>query len=63
MNIRPEFQIVCVNCDAIGIVLDYPEDAPSSTSIKCRACGATRGTLGDLRYLAQSGRRDLFEID
>jgi hypothetical protein len=63
MNVRPAFQLVCVNCDALGIVLDYPEDAPSSTAIKCRHCGARLGTLGDLRNLALSDRRDIFEID
>jgi ribosomal protein S27E len=61
-NPRPDFRIVCINCDALGIVFDCPEDAPPSTQIKCRHCGAPRGTLGDLRKLSCSDRHDLFEI-
>jgi hypothetical protein len=57
---RPAFQIVCVICDAMGVALDYAEGAPSSTLVKCHDCGAPRGTLGDLRHLAQSDRTDLF---
>jgi ribosomal protein S27E len=57
-----DFRIVCINCDALGIVFDCPEGAPSSTEIKCRHCGAPRGTLGDLRKLSCSDRRDLFEV-
>jgi ribosomal protein S27E len=59
---RPEFRIVCVNCDALGIVFDFPENAPTSTIIKCRHCGAPRGTLGELRRLSCSDRQDLFQI-
>jgi hypothetical protein len=55
------FRIVCINCDTLGIVLDCPEGAPPSTQIKCRHCGALRGTLGELRELSCSDRRDLFE--
>ncbi len=63
MITRSRFQIVCADCDAVGIVVDYPEDAPESTTIKCRQCGGGRGTLGDLRRLAQSDRHDLFDVD
>jgi hypothetical protein len=63
MAVRPRFQLVCVNCDALGIVLDYAEGAPSSTSIKCRDCGALRGTLGDLRNLALADQRDTFDVE
>ena len=56
------FKIICVNCDALGIVFDCAEDAPASTPIKCRHCGIPRGTLGDLRHLSYSNRRDLFEV-
>jgi hypothetical protein len=61
-TLRPEFRLVCVNCDALGIVFDFPEDAPTSTMIKCRLCGAPRGTLGELRRLSCSDRQDLFEV-
>jgi len=61
-NPRSDFRIVCINCDALGIVFDCPEGAPSTTQIQCRHCGAPRGTLGDLRKLSCSDRRDLFEV-
>jgi hypothetical protein len=63
MNRRPEFKLICVNCDSLGITLDFAEDAPSSTLIRCGCCNAPRGTLGDLRVLAGSNRRDLFDFD
>ena len=56
------FQIICGICDGVGIVFDCKEDAPASTAIKCRPCGAPRGTLGDLRLLSCSGKESLFEI-
>jgi ribosomal protein S27E len=59
---HPVFNIVCINCDSLGIVFDCPEGAPPSTQIKCRHCGVPRGTLGDLRALSCSDRRDMFEI-
>ena len=60
---RPlEFQIVCVNCDTLGIVFDCPEGAPSWTEIMCRQCGARRGTLGGLRNLSTADGQDLFEV-
>ncbi len=57
-----EFKIICIICDGVGIAFEFPEDAPSSTPIKCRHCGAPRGTLGDLRSLSASVRQDLFDI-
>jgi len=59
---RPSFRIVCINCDSLGIVFDFPEGAPASTLIKCRHCGAPRGTLGELRALSCSDRRDRLEV-
>jgi hypothetical protein len=63
MRAGTAFQLVCVNCDALGIVFDFAEDAPSSAQIKCRGCDAPRGTLGDLRNLALSDRTDIFSFD
>jgi ribosomal protein S27E len=57
-----KFEIICLGCDSVGIVFDCSENAPSSTPIKCRHCGALRGTLGELRNLSASGQHDLFEI-
>ena len=39
-----QFQIVCNVCDGLGIAFACKEDAPSSILIKCRHCGAPRGT-------------------
>jgi hypothetical protein len=47
------FQLVCRNCDGLGIAYDCAERAPASTQILCRHCGYNRGTLGELRRLAQ----------
>jgi hypothetical protein len=58
----PDFRIVCITCDSLGIIFDCPEGAASSTQIKCRHCGAPRGTLGELRKLSCSDRRDLFDV-
>ncbi len=63
MNPHPEFKLVCVNCGSLGIILDFARDAPASTQIRCGCCNAPRGTLGDLRVLAGSNRRDLFDLD
>jgi hypothetical protein len=62
MNACPKFKLVCANCDSIGISLDYSEGADSSTLIKCTNCKALRGTLGELRSLANSDQRDRFEL-
>jgi hypothetical protein len=56
------FQVICVKCGALGIVLDYSEGAPLSTPIKCRGCGDLRGTLGDLRTLARLHQHDTFDL-
>jgi hypothetical protein len=57
------FQLVCIACDRVGVVIDYPEQALASTIVKCSQCSAPRGTLGELRRLALSGGRDLLDID
>lgn len=62
MYARPEFKLVCDICDSIGVLLDYPEDAPPSILIRCSICKAPRGTLGSLRNLANSDRKDLFDL-
>jgi hypothetical protein len=55
------FQLVCIECDTVGIIIDGSELAPPSTIVRCRHCQSARGTLGDLRNLANSSRRDLFD--
>jgi hypothetical protein len=56
------FQIVCSNCDCIGVQLDFPEGAPSSTKISCATCGSPRGTLGGLRSLALPDQDSLLDV-
>ncbi len=56
------FRLICINCDSVGIVLDFPENAPNSLKINCRNCNASRGTLGDLRALANADRQILFDV-
>jgi hypothetical protein len=63
MSDRPAFQLVCIKCEALGIVFDYAEGAPLSTPIKCRGCGDLRGTLGGLRTLAGPNPHDVFDVD
>jgi hypothetical protein len=56
---RPNgFAIICRACEGLGITFECAEGAPSSTPISCRHCGAPRGTLGDLRSLSTSGKKD-----
>lgn len=62
MKQRPDFKIICPNCDGLGIAIEAPESAPSSTIVKCRNCDYPGGTLGGSRSLATSDRNDLFEI-
>ncbi len=62
MSKRFDFKIVCVNCDTLGIVFDGEENAAASTLIRCRHCGAPRGTLGDLRKLSVAAKPDRLEV-
>ena len=63
MSVRTAyFQLVCTDCDTLGIELDYAEGAPLSTPIKCSGCGGLRGTLGDLRSLASTEQNEIFEV-
>ena len=55
------FQLVCAECDGIGVMIEDGELAPASTIVRCSHCQAARGTLGELRLLAMSGSRDLFD--
>ncbi len=55
------FQLVCAQCDSVGLIIDHGEQAPSFSIVRCSHCEASRGTLGELREFANSGRRDLFD--
>ena len=54
------FQVVCTKCDSVGVTMDHGELAAPSTIVRCSHCEAVRGTLGELRNLANSPQRDLF---
>jgi hypothetical protein len=62
MSVCSAFQLVCIDCDTLGIVLDYAEGASLSTPIKCRGCGGFRGTLADLRHMALPEQKEVFEV-
>jgi hypothetical protein len=55
------FQLVCAECDGVGVIIQDGELAPASTIVRCAHCQAARGTLGELRLLATSDRRDWFD--
>ena len=55
------FQLICIECEGIGVIIEDGELAPSSAVVRCSHCQAARGTLGELRLLAISDRRDLFD--
>jgi hypothetical protein len=61
MKNTSHFEIVCRNCSALGVRPDYAEGASTSTTIRCSACDAPRGTLGALQNIANSNRRDLLK--
>lgn len=62
LSFKMTFQLVCIVCDSVGVVIDHPELAAPSIIVKCSHCSAGRGTLGELRSLAISDRRDLFDV-
>jgi hypothetical protein len=62
LNFEMSFQLVCIECDSIGVVIEDGELAPPSAIVRCSHCSAVRGTLGELRSLASTDRRDLFDI-
>ena len=52
MNINVEFQTVCDDCGNLTIKIENPEGASRETVVYCGHCGASRGTMGALRDLA-----------
>jgi hypothetical protein len=52
VNINVEFQMVCGNCGSLTIKIEHPEGASRETVVYCGHCGASRGTMGALRDLA-----------
>jgi hypothetical protein len=52
-NARPGLKIVCEVCGNLSIKPIDPTDALDGTSVYCRRCNAVRGTVADLRALAQ----------
>jgi len=53
MDIKVQFQMVCGNCGSLSVKIDDPEKACRETIIYCSNCGASRGTMGALRDLAE----------
>ena len=52
MSISVEFQMVCDDCGSLTIKIENPEGASRETVVYCGHCGASRGTMGALRDLA-----------
>ena len=52
MNINVEFQMACDDCGSLTIKIENPEGASRETVVYCGHCGASRGTMGALRDLA-----------
>jgi len=53
MNSDPEFQMICGDCGNITIKIENPISASRETIVHCGECGASRGTIGALRDLAE----------
>jgi predicted SprT family Zn-dependent metalloprotease len=52
MNTKVEFQMVCDDCGSLTIKIENSEGASRKTVVYCGHCGASRGTMGALRDLA-----------
>ena len=52
MNTNVEFQMVCHDCGSLTIKIENSEGASRNTLLYCGRCGASRGTMGALRDLA-----------
>ena len=53
MNSDLEFQMICGNCGSLTIKIENPIRASRETMVHCGECGASRGTIGALRDLAE----------
>lgn len=53
MNTKLEFQMVCGSCGGLSVKIDDPERACREAIVYCSNCGASRGTMGSLRDLAE----------
>jgi len=58
---RPGLKVVCDECGNLSIKPIDPANALDSENIYCRRCNAVRGTVADLRDLAQRSA-DVFEF-
>jgi hypothetical protein len=52
MSQKFTFDMICTNCESLGISIDDPVNAPDEAIIRCKLCNAPRGTMGSLRELA-----------
>ena len=62
MGDLPKFKFICDACGSMSITVEHSDRASETTIVKCGRCSSPRGTLAALRYLARSGRSDLFEF-
>jgi hypothetical protein len=52
MDTNVEFRLVCDDCGSLTIKIENPEGASREAIVYCGRCGASRGSLGGLRDLA-----------
>lgn len=57
MDIEVQFQMICSGCGSLSVKIADPERACRETIIYCSNCGASRGTIGALRDLAERPTR------
>ena len=58
---QPGFKIVSSDCCSLSIKVIDPVNSPDIALVQCGRCGAVRGTLAELHYLARRGN-DVFEF-
>jgi hypothetical protein len=57
-----DFLVVCHHCGSLSIRYNDCEADSSATIVRCGACNSPRGTLAALQVLANSNRRDLWDV-
>jgi hypothetical protein len=62
MSKATRFKFVCDVCGSLAIKIDHPERATETTVVECARCNSPRGTLAELRKLAQQGNSQLYEF-
>jgi hypothetical protein len=59
---KRDFSLVCRHCRSLSIRFDACDVNLLASVVRCGACNSARGTFRDLQVLANSNRRDLFDV-